>query len=238
MRLMYVCARNVERSTSTKFPVATPYLSEFFFQDTQIAPRLLTTLEYACANWESVKTDWFGLFGVGEEGQEVTSKKHQRSPGATTDETLASELRRIIIGEVKNQEPSSKKSRGSSGSVERDGSVKVLVLVIDEAASLLEKKTCNGSDHLSTLRKALTEASNILQVKKRKTMILAVLVDSNPEIINAPPPFIDQTPPVRLQSTQNDEILSSVRAHSHDGRHPSQDALVRNRRGRLQSAGT
>lgn len=223
MRFLYVCARNVERSSG--FPVATPELSRFFFKDANIANRLLVALEYACADWESAKNDWLGLFGVNptdtdageslvsalshekmvgdDSAQEPTPKKRRRSSGetsATSDHDLALALALETTKlEANAREPTPKKSRSSPEPVKQDQRVQVLVLAIDEARSLLEKKDASRINYFRLLRRALTKVNSGLHEEKRKAMIFAVLVDTNSQIHDFVPPLS------RDSSSRNDK---------------------------------
>ncbi|KAE9064617.1 hypothetical protein PF010_g28537, partial [Phytophthora fragariae] len=150
MRLLYVSARNVAGSTG--FPVATPKLVNFLFEratEPGIASRLLLAFDYACEHWGTVQEEWLEVF----------------SPeGGRVDKELASNLKGWKPPtELHNQAPDSP----------------VLVLVIDDAGSLLDKSDAYGVSYLRLLRHALKRVNVHLRQKGSTGLIFGVVVDTN-----------------------------------------------------------
>jgi len=87
------------------------------------------------------------------------------------------------------QEPNPKKSRSSSDQSKKAQRLKVLVLAIDEARSLLEREGAQETDNFFLFRRALNEANEVLFEKQRKAMIFAVLIDTNSQIHDFVPPL-------------------------------------------------
>jgi hypothetical protein len=102
MRMLYVCARKTKGSSG--FPVATPKLTEFFFDTGRIAVRLLAALEYACANWEAVKQDWVQLFGVdpSEDKAGAVARSHDNMARHHSAQELAATEQHPSSGENKS----------------------------------------------------------------------------------------------------------------------------------------
>ncbi|KAE9005511.1 hypothetical protein PR003_g17166 [Phytophthora rubi] len=161
MRLLYVCARDVAGSTG--FPVATPELVKFLFEratESEIASRLLLAFDYACKHWGTVQKEWLEVFSA--EGDRV-------------DEKLASKLKDWKPPtELHNQAPDSP----------------VLVLVIDEARSLLAESDGYGVSYFRLLRRALNRANADLLEKKLPGIIFGVVVDTNSQIHDFVPPSV------------------------------------------------
>ncbi|KAE9273500.1 hypothetical protein PR003_g29891 [Phytophthora rubi] len=159
MRLLYVSARNVAGSTG--FPVATPKLVNFHFEratEPGIASRLLLAFDYACEHWGTVQEEWLEVFSP--EGDRV-------------DKELASNLKSWNPPtELHNQAPDSP----------------VLVLVIDDAGSLLDKSDAYGVSYLRLLRHALKRVNVHLRQKGSTGLIFGVVVDTNALIHDFVPP--------------------------------------------------
>ncbi|GMF64047.1 unnamed protein product [Phytophthora fragariaefolia] len=171
MRLLYISARAIAGSTG--FPVATPELYKFLFENVtvaKIASRLCWTFDYACERWRTVQNEWLEVFSA--EGDRV-------------DKELASNL--------KNWKPPTKVLSQAPGSP-------VLVVVLDEARSLLAKHDAAGTSYFRLLRRALTEANNNLP-KGSPGLIFAVLVDTNSQIHEVVPA---SRPPVLDDSSRKD----------------------------------
>ncbi|GMF22544.1 unnamed protein product [Phytophthora fragariaefolia] len=160
MRLLYISARTIAGSTG--FPVATPELYKFLFESVtvaKIASRLCWAFDYACERWRTVQNEWLEVFSA--EGDRV-------------DKELASNL--------KNWKPPTKVLSQAPGSP-------VLVVVLDEARSLLAKHDAAGTSYFRLLRRALTEANNNLR-KGSPGLIFAVLVDTNSQVHDFVPPSV------------------------------------------------
>ncbi|KAG7387969.1 hypothetical protein PHYPSEUDO_013367 [Phytophthora pseudosyringae] len=211
-RLLYVCARSNKRSTG--FPVATPELSEVLFGNANMIRPLEVALEYAIANWESA-SDWLALFGVDpavnanacKRGPEAVGPptKRQRLVGATPNKALASALQSIIDTDW------SRSSREVASQDERR--VKVLVLAVDEARSLLEKEDAYGVNYLCNLR-------SDLDLVNRSMMMRKVCGAGRHEPANrrlGPIACQGRTPANQERHVQ--VVVPAVRAHPHDGRH-------------------
>lgn len=161
MRLLYICAHNIERSSG--FLVPTPKLSEFFFRDDKIGDRLLIALEFACAHRKESKEQWLGLFGMNADNtlrptstdttHADVSQTHvyEHGVGGGNSQTLKTPAKlstgisncalALIFENIQRAqeddggEPSPKKSRSSAQLLKDDQGVQVLVLAIDETSS-------------------------------------------------------------------------------------------------------
>ena len=159
LRLLYVCARTVRNSTG--FPVATPKLAKFLFQDhgCDMAGRLRMVLDYACAHWASVQTPWLGLFGT-------------RVPADVAAEDA-------LVAALKAHEEEEEVAGPQDPNPNPNPRVRVLVLAIDEARCLAD--WMGDDDALGRLHRALQQANRHLRPTNR--MLLAVVVDTSPRIL-------------------------------------------------------
>lgn len=120
-----------------------------FFQSGDIAERLLIALDYACANWESAKQRWLGLFFG------VAQPKQRRQSSGENDIVSECELAEALKT-FGAQARALKKARSTPEPPNLNQRVQVLLLVVDEARSLFDMKNASGSNSLYLLRKAQT----------------------------------------------------------------------------------
>ncbi|EGZ05242.1 hypothetical protein PHYSODRAFT_342627, partial [Phytophthora sojae] len=158
MKVLYMCARVHE---STGFPKATSELRGWLFQEgskvEDIASRLKTIYVYANKHWADVQKEWLKLF---TEKAADTSVKAKLS-----DETDTLE---------------------GDTSTEKNPNGRIVVLVIDEARSLLTEKGGKKND-FRMLRNALRSVNKDIG---HRGCIFGVLIDTNPRISDLAPPLL------------------------------------------------
>ncbi|GMG14556.1 unnamed protein product [Phytophthora fragariaefolia] len=177
MRLLYISAWTIAGSTG--FPVATPELYKFLFESVAVA-KIASRL---CWAFDYACGHW-GT--VQMEWLEVFSAE-----GYRVDKELASNLKHWKAPKVHSQVPG----------------LPVLVLVLDEARSLLAKHDAAGTSYLLLLRRALTEANDNLRKKRSPGLIFAVLVDTNSQIHEVVPA---SRPPVLDDSSRKDHRIQRL----------------------------
>ncbi|EGZ26706.1 hypothetical protein PHYSODRAFT_473621 [Phytophthora sojae] len=158
MKVLYMCARVHE---STGFPKATSELRGWLFQEgsevEDIASRLKTIYVYANKHWADVQKEWLKLF---TEQAADTSVKAKLS-----DETDTLE---------------------GDTSTEKNPNGRIVVLVIDEARSLLTEKPDKKND-FRMLRNALRSVNKDIG---HRGCIFGVLIDTNSRISDLAPPLL------------------------------------------------
>ncbi|EGZ05178.1 hypothetical protein PHYSODRAFT_342550 [Phytophthora sojae] len=158
MKVLYMCARVHE---STGFPKATSELRGWLFQEgskvEDIASRLKTIYVYANKHWADVQKEWLKLF---TEQAADTSVKAKLS-----DETDTLE---------------------GDTSTEKNPNGRIVVLVIDEARSLLAEKGGKKND-FRMLRNALRSVNKNIG---HRGCIFGVLIDTNSRISDRAPPLL------------------------------------------------
>ncbi|EGZ26783.1 hypothetical protein PHYSODRAFT_475269 [Phytophthora sojae] len=158
MKVLYMCARVHE---STGFPKATSELRGWLFQEgskvEDIASRLKTIYVYANKHWADVQKEWLKLF---TEQAADTSVKAKLS-----DETDTLE---------------------GDTSTEKNPNGRIVVLVIDEARSLLAEKGGKKND-FRMLRNALRSVNKDIG---HRGCIFGVLIDTNSRISDLAPPLL------------------------------------------------
>ncbi|GMF47518.1 unnamed protein product [Phytophthora fragariaefolia] len=117
LRLLYVCAR---LHKSTGYPVATTQLRNWLFPSRATTETMTCRLEaiynYAVANWSTVQTTWTKLFTE-----------------ATADESVMDELMKNFW----QDKPTGTSPKQDDTNVNKNPNGKMVVLVVDEARSLL-----------------------------------------------------------------------------------------------------
>ncbi|RLN14903.1 hypothetical protein BBJ28_00025779 [Nothophytophthora sp. Chile5] len=158
MRVLYVCARSVPKSSG--FPIATPSLTRWFFSENHtvevMKERLLTTFKYAQQYWETVGDKWFELFSDPSADESVRA-----AIAAPQTDGLSEDVRPLN---------------------------RLLVLVVDEARTLFDLKDAHGVDFFRLFRRALTAANDELETSRYGGGIFAVLVDTNSKVHDFAPP--------------------------------------------------
>lgn len=163
MRVLYVCARNIPRSSG--YPVATTQLREWFFDQplwmNDMPQRLVSAFRFACEHWDAVGSEWAKLF---------VAKKADCWVTQSLEEAFDAE----------KSSPQGKRATSNPQVQQATSSfTPVLVLVVDEARSLLKMNSLSRHAPLLELRTALITAN--AQVKN-EGVIFAVLVDTNSKV--------------------------------------------------------
>ncbi|POM72071.1 hypothetical protein PHPALM_11276, partial [Phytophthora palmivora] len=127
--------------------------------------RLKAIYDYATTNWEDVQTEWIKLFTETAVDEAVVKRLEKIDPVFTR-----------------------KNSKGDCAEVMKHEKGKMVVLVIDEARSLLAEERGNIS-HFRVLRHALALVNDDIGVEGG---VFGVLIDTNPKVSS------DLTPPVSL----------------------------------------
>ncbi|EEY67550.1 uncharacterized protein PITG_17869 [Phytophthora infestans T30-4] len=168
IKVLYTCAR---LHGSTGYPEATKNLRYWLIPESssveQVTSRLEAIYNYAIKNWEEVQDEWIKLFNEKESDESVRNNLFQQ---AENDKKV----------KKKNVDDSSVKKR-------QDG--KMVVLVVDEARSLLNEKADPGAltvkvNDFRLFRRALALVNNRIGAEGG---IFAVLVDTNSKISDLTP---------------------------------------------------
>ncbi|KAL4086517.1 hypothetical protein PRIC1_014220 [Phytophthora ramorum] len=161
MKVLYICARSRE---STGFPKATPKLRDWLFvkndyRGTKICARLMAIYRYAEAHWDDVQRDWTNLFTDSDADAAVTEKLQK-----FTDESETEKPRSL--------------------SREKDADEPIVVVVVDEARSLLGLGY-DKTNYVHLLQDALGLATDDLHTSGG---LCGVLLDADPAIadVNLP----------------------------------------------------
>ncbi|KAI9994742.1 hypothetical protein PInf_011573 [Phytophthora infestans] len=164
MKVLYTCARLHE---STGYPEATTNLRNWLIPESstveQITSRLEAIYNYAVKNWEEVQGEWIKLFN--EKKSDVIA-------------------RRKLDQQAENDKKVRKAGKIVRGSVKKNQDGKMVVLVVDEARSLLNQKADPGALTLKVndfrlLRRALALVNNRIGAEGG---IFGVFVDTSPKI--------------------------------------------------------
>ncbi|KAI9994745.1 hypothetical protein PInf_011576 [Phytophthora infestans] len=164
MKVLYTCARLHE---STGYPEATTNLRNWLIPESstveQITSRLEAIYNYAVNNWEEVQGEWIKLFN--EKKSDVI-------------------VRRKLDQQAENDKKVRKAGKIVRGSVKKNQDGKMVVLVVDEARSLLNEKADPGAltvkvNDFRLLRRALALVNNRIGAEGG---IFGVFVDTSPKI--------------------------------------------------------
>ncbi|KAG1706403.1 hypothetical protein DVH05_001551 [Phytophthora capsici] len=193
MTFLYMCMR--ER-TSTGYIEATLKLREWLFNPLEdaevkdISERLKTIYYYAIENWGAVQEQWVVLFS-------------EASADAVAAETLANSL-------MSRRTTSAKTKRSQDH--KRAPGAKMVVLVVDEARSLLRGRSDDGLNLFRKQRVALVSANIDIDGGGG---VFAVLVDTNSKISDLSPPWVSD-PPFKVTRDRLASFPPFVLAHTMD----------------------
>uniref|UniRef100_H3GN26 Uncharacterized protein n=1 Tax=Phytophthora ramorum TaxID=164328 RepID=H3GN26_PHYRM len=161
MKVLYICARSRE---STGVPKATRKLRDWLFvkndyRGTKICARLMAIYRYAEAHWDDVQRDWTNLFTDSDADAAVREKLQK-----FTDESETEKPRSL--------------------SKEKDADEPIVVVVVDEASSLLGMGY-DKTNYVHLLQDALGLATDDLHTSGG---LCGVLLDADPAIadVNLP----------------------------------------------------
>ncbi|KAK1940555.1 hypothetical protein P3T76_008006 [Phytophthora citrophthora] len=160
MKVLYTCIR---AHNSTGYPKATPKLNDWLFENRATvqgtAQRLKAIFHYAMEHWDTVQTQWLGLF-----------------TNPSTDAVVVDSLE-------ETRKRYEAKSSDKPSWTQTKASEKLVVVVIDEARHLVDSSTL-GLDHFQLLLRALVSVNESIG---KMGAVFGVLVDTNPRLTTCDP---------------------------------------------------